>query len=1000
MKVTMGKNPFKGLYYYEEADKDIFFGRDDLSRELFKLVVSNGLTLVFGKSGIGKTSLLNAGLFPLLRAANFLPVRLRMDYSSTGAPLIDQVKLALQKQLLENNVMERVKGGSEPTHSFSQGETLWEYFHRVDHINKSFYGGPGGGFLEKSPLVAEGNVIPVLVFDQFEELFTIGKRHPQRDLLIDELNDLVEDQLPTAVKERILSRAWVFPYLRSQLAVRVVFGLREDYLPHMNALKPSIPSIHRVMFRVIHLNGIQAREVLDKTGAFANEGIKQDILRQFDPVDLEPGQTVGPGKLEVEPALLSLLCYQVFEQGVESLSVREKDAILSGFYDRVLSQLPRGSDMAQWIEDHLLTEGGFRTPFYLERGIELRDTVEAAIDKKLLRKLFIGEKEHVEIIHDVLAPVIKERRNRRREEKKRLELEKELRRKRVMTGIITLAFIIASMLAIFAFIQKNRADVQYIEAVKQRKIAEENEQLAIKEKNRADDQTQKAVLERNLKEEQRKIAEEKTEEVSKKTEEVSKQKKRADDQRNKAEEKTKEAIEQKTRADEQTNIAKDKEQEATFSESLTKAKELAAHSIVQTGDIQLKTLLAIYAYSINDNAYSKRKFGKYKCPPEIFEALRQAYIANNEENVHPVAESWALAAVDDNKLIYTDPEGKLRQALIQKPQNNKKLLDIKEEPASSNAVPYDTRFFVQSSQRLYLSTTEGKIFYWGKNNWDEIKKLPGGSQGVILSIAYSRYKNCLFYSIKDTVYSHDPNSIKEPIRILSLEEGNFIRALIIIEEEKNSFIVLGDENGDIYSFNLKVSPFEKRKLKLKLEKKPTKTPFYSVAFNPKEKLLVFGNLKGEILFLTDIDCQKLSENDEIEGFLSEKQHKGVVKTLVFDDGGRYLASGGLDGVIMLWDNKNGSEKIEAKKIASQIPNLTIDNKSKILSAIFVQRGEYVYLIYSGEKKLNICPTNPSVFYEILCATTERDFTETEKRNYIGDFEKKLDFKICAKNREK
>ncbi|MDQ1354155.1 MAG: hypothetical protein QG657_4464 [Acidobacteriota bacterium] len=467
-------NPFKGLYYYEEADKDIFFGRDNLSRELFNLVALNGLTLVFGKSGIGKTSLLNAGLFPLLRSAGFLPVRLRLDYSSSGAPLIDQVKQEIQKQLRENGVIERVKGGSEPTHSFSEGETLWEYFHRVDHIDKSFCGGPGGGFLEKSPLVAEGNVIPVLVFDQFEEIFTIGKHHPQRDLLIEELNDLVEDQVPIAVKERLLSRAGVFPYLRSQLSVRVVLGLREDYLPHMNTLKPRIPSIHRVMFRVIHLNGIQARDVLDKTGAFSNEGIKRDILRQFDPVDLEPGQTITLEKLEVEPALLSLLCYQVCEQGVQSLSIRDKDAILFGFYDRVLSELPQGSELSTWIEDHLLTEGGFRTPFYLEHGFELREVVEAAIDKKLLRKLHIGEKEHVEIIHDVLAPVIKERRDRRLEEanKKRLEMEKVLRQKRVITGIISLACIIAITLAIFAFIQKNRADEQYRSAVSLRLVSE------------------------------------------------------------------------------------------------------------------------------------------------------------------------------------------------------------------------------------------------------------------------------------------------------------------------------------------------------------------------------------------------------------------------------------------------------------------------------------------------------------------------------------------------
>ncbi|MCX6582977.1 MAG: hypothetical protein NT166_22600 [Candidatus Aminicenantes bacterium] len=192
-------NPFKGLYYYEEADKDIFFGRDNLSRELFNLVALNGLTLVFGKSGIGKTSLLNAGLFPLLRDTDFLPVRLRMDYSSSGVPLIDQVKQGLQAELRENGVIERVKGETEPAPAFSEGETLWEYFHRVDHVNSD--GKP---------------ITPVLVFDQFEEIFTIGKHHRQRELLIDELNDLVEDQVPLAVKERLLTRAGMFPYLRSR----------------------------------------------------------------------------------------------------------------------------------------------------------------------------------------------------------------------------------------------------------------------------------------------------------------------------------------------------------------------------------------------------------------------------------------------------------------------------------------------------------------------------------------------------------------------------------------------------------------------------------------------------------------------------------------------------------------------------------------------------------------------------------------------------------------
>ncbi len=560
----MGKNPFKGLYCYEEDDKDIFYGRENEAAELFSLVALNGLTVVFGKSGIGKTSLLNAGLFPLLREEEkFLPVRMRLDYSADGLPLLDQVKQAIQNELEKHDIVAIEKGGSELTGSFAEGESLWEYFHRVDHINKSFCGGVGGGFLEKSPLPT---VIPVLVFDQFEELFTIGKHHGEREKLLEELYWLIEDQVPPEVKERVLMNRDMVSYLRAQAVVRVVFGLREDYLPHLNALKRRIPSIHRVLFRIIHLNGDQAREVMDKSGAFREEKIKQELLQQFYPADMEPGQTVVDEKLEVEPALLSLLCYQVFEQWVETLSGREKDSILADFYDQVLGELPRGKELAEWIETHLLTEGGYRTPLYLERGHELRETVDAAIDKKLLRKLYIGEKEHVEIIHDVLAPMIKKRRNQRIEEKRRIELEKEkkLQRKRVITAIIAVAGIIAILLAIIAFVQKNRADKQYIEALEQKKIADESKQSAIKEKSRADalrkiadEKTQEAIKEKSHAEEQRKKAEENMHLVIKEKNRAEDLRKIAEEnekmaqfEKNRADELNKEALNQKNRADE------------------------------------------------------------------------------------------------------------------------------------------------------------------------------------------------------------------------------------------------------------------------------------------------------------------------------------------------------------------------------------------------------------------------------------------------------------------
>jgi len=575
MNSNPGTNPFKGLYYYEEEDKDIFFGRTGESVELCNLVELNRLTVVFGKSGIGKTSLLNAGVFPLLRGKSFLPVRIRLDYSKDGLPLLKQVNQAIQRELIAHGILEMKKGEDVPADSIGDDETLWEYFRRVDHLNKEFSGGV---------------VTPVMVFDQFEEFFTIGKHHPQRELLVEELYWLVEDQAPPALKQRILANQETFPYLLDYSAFRLVLGLREDYLPHLNGLKQRIPSLLKVLLRVIHLNGFQAREVLDRSKAFTDEIIKKDILDQFYPADIEP-RKITDEKLEVEPALFSLLCYQVYEKGVGSLTRQTRDDILSGFYDQILGQLPRSRELAEWIENHLLTEGGFRTPFYLERGHGMREVIEAAIDKKLLRKLYVGEKEHVEIIHDVLASVINEKRNRRIEEKKRKRIIK-------IAGIISMVAILAISLAIFAFIQKNRAD-------KQKNIATQNEQKTLAQKNRADRKAQEALNEKNnaKKSEQKALAEKKRADVLYK--EAIKQKTIAEAQ-------TQEAIKQRNRAEEQykmaTSLRLASEAELIIQEDKYKAIRVAeaAYRIGRPSPpVAATRVLCSAAYSTKDRPFYK-----------------------------------------------------------------------------------------------------------------------------------------------------------------------------------------------------------------------------------------------------------------------------------------------------------------------------------------------------------------------------------------------------------
>ena len=60
--------PFKGLAAFESSDAEFFFGRDRIVSELVARLAEWPLVGILGPSGIGKSSLLRAGVLPALRA--------------------------------------------------------------------------------------------------------------------------------------------------------------------------------------------------------------------------------------------------------------------------------------------------------------------------------------------------------------------------------------------------------------------------------------------------------------------------------------------------------------------------------------------------------------------------------------------------------------------------------------------------------------------------------------------------------------------------------------------------------------------------------------------------------------------------------------------------------------------------------------------------------------------------------------------------------------------
>ena len=64
-------SPYKGLSSFTERDAEIFFGRAAETRQCLANLRASGLTVLYAPSGVGKTSLLAAGVIPELKKTAF-----------------------------------------------------------------------------------------------------------------------------------------------------------------------------------------------------------------------------------------------------------------------------------------------------------------------------------------------------------------------------------------------------------------------------------------------------------------------------------------------------------------------------------------------------------------------------------------------------------------------------------------------------------------------------------------------------------------------------------------------------------------------------------------------------------------------------------------------------------------------------------------------------------------------------------------------------------------
>ena len=370
------KDPQEAKHYYE------FCGRDAEKIQLSSLIENNLFVTLYGRTGVGKTSLLKAGVMPLLREKDFYPIYIRLSQEPGGITYAQAIVNKLEGEVnlkKERTVDFSNEAGNSKTY-------LWKYFCTTK-------------FKTGTP---ERYVYPVIILDQFEEIFYTHKR--KAELLLQQIYVLLNDDLIVPAEEGF----------SDETNYRFVASIREDNLFY---LEDSIDELSLNLYkdnryRLKPMNEENARkailvpgsEVIDRTEA--NE-IAEKIISLSRDLD-------GT----ISSLILSLICSLMYEQAAKQKSEEplitlrqipatqnDTDAILQNFYLENTSKQQR-----KIIEEKLLTDDGHRKAEKLD--IPNKESL-LSVGNRILQRLETNEGEKVEIVHDRLAKVIYMQRRRR-----------------------------------------------------------------------------------------------------------------------------------------------------------------------------------------------------------------------------------------------------------------------------------------------------------------------------------------------------------------------------------------------------------------------------------------------------------------------------------------------------------------------------------------------------------------------------------------------------------
>jgi predicted AAA+ superfamily ATPase len=454
------ESPYPGIEPFRFMDQQIFAARNDEIWDLQSSITIYRAVLVYGDSGTGKSSLINAGLIPRILDEDYVPDRLRVQPRVGKEIKVERIRASAGDDAL-----------FLPS-NFAKDETSANFEISIEALMSRLM-----EFKNAAPQRRAFERCPILLFDQFEEFITLFEEaqrgeHNQQAVEAAECQKKILDSLVTLIRDE-------------ELPIKILFVFREDYLAKLNILFEHCPKLLDQYLRLLPPHVEKLKQII--RAPFEKEELRSQFVKSgtgegHSELTEELAEEIAAelakrseGK-RVNLSELQIVCRKLWESA-DPVSLFKNEGIqglLEQYMSAAVNKFPEDlRDPAVALLGHMVTSSNTRNIISQDDLINRekddfsRERIERTLKSLIESKLVLREPRRnvyfYEIVSEFLVPWIKqqqvarqaflERRKLEEETAEKLALANKQKRKLFYISLVIILFLVLGLIAAFLWRQ-------------------------------------------------------------------------------------------------------------------------------------------------------------------------------------------------------------------------------------------------------------------------------------------------------------------------------------------------------------------------------------------------------------------------------------------------------------------------------------------------------------------------------------------------------------------